>query len=426
MIICAASRCLSVSDLENKGLRRPSKRIIWVSSLLLDRTLHKTSRIQILEHLAQRGHETYLIAMHSREKPSLANSRIRVISFPMRYVPLVSPALYIMTLLFVMPLLIAAKKPDFIITEPEEQLFAVVPSVILFPAKKFKCVLDIRSTPVSSLRNEGTLGYLKAFNFAICVQLSKRLFNGMTVITSLMKEEVCRRFRLDPKKVGVWVDGVSKELFKREKYDSDRARIRSRFNVSDKFVLFYHGTFDKDRGLTESIESMQFVKSNHPDVVLFMLGTGPLRQQLVELVKAKQLDDNVIFHSPVKYEEVPKYIAISDVGLVPLPNLPYWKNQCPLNLIEYLAMEKPVILTNIPANHEIVGDKDCGIYTSCHPVSIATSVDYAYSNRSKLELWGESGRIIVESKYNWESASLALEDYLLSLEQKLNRTIPHS
>ena len=405
-----------MSNLKKKGTSLRGRRIVWVSSLVLDRTLHKTSRIQILEHLAKRGHEVYLIAMHSHEKPALDNTRIHVISFPMRYTPIISPALYIIALIFFMPLFMLKKKPDFIITEPQEQFFALIPSAVLFPMKICKYILDIRSTPVSSLRNQGVLGYLKTFTFKVCLQLSKRIFEGVTIITSLMKKEVCMRFRLDPQKVGVWVDGVSKELFTREKYDYDRAKLRSRFGLSDKFVVLYHGVFDRNRGLTESVESMQFLMLKHPDVIMFLLGSGPFRQHLVELVKAKQLQGNVIFHDPVRYEDVPRYIAMSDIGIVPLPNIPDWKNQCPLNLIECLAMEKPVLLTDIPANREIVGNEDCGIYVSCDPVSIAASVDYAYNNRKKLRAWGESGRRIVENKYNWEKAAVAFEDYLLALE----------
>jgi glycosyltransferase involved in cell wall biosynthesis len=402
-------------DLEKDKSNR-GKRIVLVSSLVFDQTLHKTSRIQILENLAKRGHEVYLVGMYSREKPSLEKSGIHTISFPMRFQPVLSPVLYVVALVFYLPFFLLVKKPNFIIIEPQEQFFSLVPCAMLFPAKRFKFVLDIRSTPVSSIRAQGLLGHLKTFNFAVFLHLSKRLFDGITIITSLMKEEVCAQYGLDRNRVGVWVDGVSKELFKREKYDSDRLRLRRKFRVVDKLVLFYHGTFDGNRGLTESIESMQLVKSKYPKVVLFMLGTGPLRRHLIELVKQRQLEDNVIFHDAVAYEDVPRYIAISDVGLVPLPNLPSWRNQCPLNLIEYLAMKKPVLLTDIPANREIVGSEKCGLYISCDPLSIASSVDYVYENREKLEEWGESGRHIVEDKYNWEKAAITFEEYLLALE----------
>lgn len=404
------------SDSDKRNLSRQGKKIVWISSLVLDRSLHKTSRIQILEHLAKRGHEVYLIAMHSRKKPSRDEGLVNIMSMPIRYVSVLSPVMYIIALFLFLPIFILEKKPDFIVTEPEEQFFALIPSAIVLPAKKFKHILDIRSTPVSSLRNQGTLGYLKTFNFRLCLQLAKRLFSGITIITSLMKEEVCEQFNIDPKKVGVWVDGVSKSLFSPEKYGSDRVKLRSKFGLSDKFVVFYHGTCDKNRGLAEAVESLQLLKSEHSDVVLFMLGAGPFRQHLLELVKRNQLQSNVMFHEPVDYKDVPRYITISDVGIVPLPNRHYWRNQCPLNLIEYLAMKKTVLLTDIPANREIVGNEDCGIYLSCTPASIAASISYAYNNRVKLDTWGASGRRIVENKYNYEKASIALEKYLLSLE----------
>lgn len=123
--------------------------------------------------------------------------------------------------------------------------------------------------------------------------------------------------------------------------------------------------------------------------------------------------DAVVMHGTVDYEDVPKYIAMSDVGLVPLPDIPDWRNQCPLKLLEYLAMKRTVILTDIPANRNIVGQEKCGIYVpSCDPAEIAKAMEFAYKNREKLEEWGESGRKIIEQEYNWDKKAKDMEDYL--------------
>jgi len=79
-------------------------------------------------------------------------------------------------------------------------------------------------------------------------------------------------------------------------------------------------------------------------------------------------------------------------------------------------MKKVVIVTDIPANREIVGNNKSGIYiSSTNPVEVAKSIVYAYENREKLKKWGASGRKIVTKKYNWENAAEHLENYLLSI-----------
>jgi len=123
----------------------------------------------------------------------------------------------------------------------------------------------------------------------------------------------------------------------------------------------------------------------------------------------------------VDYAEVPKYIAMCDVGIVPLPDLPYWRFQCPLKLLEYLAMKKVVIVTDIPAHRAIIGKEKCGIYiSSVKPIGIAKSITYAYNNKEKLGKWGEIGRTIIKQEYTWEKVARDLENYLLSIDEKVD------
>ena len=113
---------------------------------------------------------------------------------------------------------------------------------------------------------------------------------------------------------------------------------------------------------------------------------------------------------------VPKYIAMCDIGIVPLPNISYWRYQCPLKLLEYLAMKRTVISTDIPAHRKIVDNKQCGIFiSSTNPEEISKAIMYAYENKDKLDKWGATGREIVLTKYSWEEVAKKLEKFLLSL-----------
>jgi len=92
----------------------------------------------------------------------------------------------------------------------------------------------------------------------------------------------------------------------------------------------------------------------------------------------------------------------------------------PLKLLEYLAMKKVVIVTDILAHRLVVGTEKCGIYvSSVKPTEIAKSIMYAYRNREKLEEWGAAGRTIIDEKYSWEKVAKDLESYLLSLDDRV-------
>lgn len=402
----------------NTNLR--AKKIVWISFLVLDIHLHKTSQIEILRNLAKRGWDVYLVAMQSKQRYQLKNSGIQIISIPLRNKRPISSALYVLTLLFFLPLYIARMRPDFVMIEPNEQFFSFIPTLLLFPFRRFKVVLDIRSAPVAR-DTVGVRGCLKTFRFDVCVCVAKKLFDGITIITPLMKEEVCRRLDINPDRVGVWTSGVSNTLFNPKNYVSESMELKRKLGLTGKFIVFYHGAISATRGLTETIKAIKILKSAYPTIAFFLLGTGSIVPMLKDWIQSEKLQNKVIIHNPVDYGEVPKYIGMSDVCIVPLPNHPYWRFQCPLKLLEYLAMEKVVIVTDIPAHRLIVGEEKCGIYiSSVKPTEIQKSIVYAYHNRENMKEWGRTGRRLIEEKYTWEKVARDLEHYLLSLVTELD------
>jgi glycosyltransferase involved in cell wall biosynthesis len=312
-------------------------------------------------------------------------------------------------LLLILPLLFIKTKPDYVVIEPDVTALGIVTTLLLPKIIRPKIILDIRSIPVNI---SGLGGFFKNFFFSIAVHLSRIFFNGMTIITEMMREEVCQAFCIDPYKVGVWSSGVSTVLFNPANYDA--ANIKKAFGLEGKFVVFYHGVISSKRGIPQAIKAIQILDT-YSDIVLFLLG----REEDLDVKRLAQnlnVEKRVIMHKSVSYAEVPKYISLCDVGLVALPNLPDWRNQCPLNLLEYLSMKKPVIATDIPANRKILEKHKCGIYVkSANPEEIAYAILYAYKNRAKTKVWGALGRRIVEEKYTWDKVAEKFETYLFKL-----------
>lgn len=386
------------------------KSVLWISSLVLDQDLHKTSRIEMLRNLSKRGYNVSLIGVRSKNRFSLKD--FPILAIPLRRVPIISPLMLGIIFPLFLPFYIIIKKPKFIIVHPSIEALSLIWIPILSYFMKFKVILDIRSTPVGVY---GLSGHLRALGFSISVHIAKLMFNGITIITPMMRNEVCKKYKIDPKSVGVMTDGVSTSLFKNEKYAHERLELRKKFGLSDKFVAIYHGALSRSRGCIEAIDAIAIARKQHPDIILFLLGSGEVHLLQKQISKNK-LEDNVIIHDPVDYRDVPKYIAMSDVGVVVLPDIPDWRNQCPLKLLEYLAMKKPVILTDIAANREIVGDSKCAIYVpSCNPSKIADALEYAFDNRDRLKEWGEYGRAIVIKKYSWDKVVDDREEHLLSI-----------
>ena len=366
---------------------------LWVSFTILDAFLHKTALLHTLRKFAEFGHSPCLIAVRSRNGYQIEDPRVRIISVPLRYVPLVSPVMFTIVLVLFLPVFIILSRPDFIIFDPDVPILSCFPGLFVSKFRKVRSVLDIRSVPVETV---GFRGFLRRFWFSVSILVAKKLFDGITIITPSMKKKICNDFDLSPDNVGVWTSGVSDSLFNPEKSIPETAELKRKLGLTGKFVVFYHGVFTPTRGLTETIDALKTLIPKYPDIAFFLLGTGPLASRLSALIQKEGLQENVIIANPVGHSEVPKFIGMCDVGIVPLPDHPYWRFQSPLKLLEYLAMEKVVILTDIPAHRAVIGEAKCGIYiSSVKPMEIANAIEYVYLNKDSLKERGKIGREII-------------------------------
>lgn len=399
------------SSLSKKKQQRPLG-IISLGFLMLDLSLWKTSQLEILKCFADRGYEVYLFAAHSRNKFEFNNPRFHIISIPLRYVPVITPLFFaVVVIFFLLPFYLVMKRPRYIITDPGLAILSFVWKP-LFRLCGARIVLDIRSTPVDVL---GFRGSLSALWFNVSVLVGKNVFDGMTTLTCRMKQELCESFGIELSFVGVWTSGVSTELFDPTKYD-EVDDLRRELSSEGKFVVMYHGSLSFNRGILETIKAFEIVRDRYPNILFLILGGGPGLSDMKKLALEIGVQEKVIFHDPVSYDKIPRFIKLVDLGIIPLPDLQQWRNQCSLKLLEYLAMGKVVIATDIPANRDVLGDCKCGILVpSAAPREIANAIVYAYNNRGMLEEWGIQGQAIIEKRYSWTRVANDFEEYLRQL-----------
>jgi glycosyltransferase involved in cell wall biosynthesis len=392
------------------------RRIAWISFLVMDKDLHKTTQLEVLRSLAKRGHHVSLFATYSKKKFESGASDVKIIALPLRYISSLAAVVYTIFLSIFLMFYCVYSNPDFLIVEPREPTYFSVLPLCLFPkVARPKILLDIRSTPISG-------AFMENWLFTTAVKISKKLFDGITIITPMMKKEICDDFDLLPDKVGIWTSGVSPTIF--DSTNISEKPLREILGLQSKFVVFYHGSLGmtifqgKARGITETIKSLRIIEKECPDLVLFLLGNKESFSWIKKFCKGiGGLENRVILHEQVDYNDVPKYIAVSDMAIVPLQDIWIWRNQSPLKLLEYLSMKKVVLATDIPANRYVMGNSECGVYLqTAKPKEIAQGISYLYNNRSSLARWGESGRAIVSERYSWAKVAQDLEEYLLRIE----------
>jgi glycosyltransferase involved in cell wall biosynthesis len=222
----------------------------------------------------------------------------------------------------------------------------------------------------------------------LSVKIATAMFDKIFFISPMMAQMYAERFCIGSDKIGIWPPAVDKAFFL-NRPPSQVTRLRRKLGKSDELIVLYHGHISKARNLLETASAFKILKSMPVKAKLVLLGDGPLEEELDEYVRANHLADSVQLLQPVDYAEVPDYIAACDVGIVPLPDHIWFRYQCPIKLLEYLAMNKPVIVSKIPANTWLVDNVPVALYlegTSPHEIAqgIETFMKVRKSLRPKM------------------------------------------
>jgi glycosyltransferase involved in cell wall biosynthesis len=147
-------------------------------------------------------------------------------------------------------------------------------------------------------------------------------------------------------------NGVEESFFL--DYGREADEIRRKLNISEHdVVLCYVGNVEYWLNLQEFLFAMRSVSKRTRTRLKFLLVGGKLRttyaEKLSGLISSLGVSEDVLQVGFVPHEEVPKYVAASDIGLIP-KNMgdPVSYFSFPLKLWEYLAQGKPVISTSLP------------------------------------------------------------------------------
>lgn len=105
-------------------------------------------------------------------------------------------------------------------------------------------------------------------------------------------------------------------------------------------------------------------------------------------------------------------ISEFDVGIMPLPDLPWERGKCGYKLIQYMACARPVVASNVGANMEIVDQGETG-YLAASSEEFYDALLRLCDNRQMALQQGQAGRAKVEAKYNLGVTAPRLAETLL-------------
>lgn len=248
------------------------------------------------------------------------------------------------------------------------------------------------------------------------VDLTERALSRMTDYVITADDNIAERFKHNKHVVTVF------NYPRLSIFVPDQARVSYLKKLyKGRTPIIYEGGISEDRGLFRMLDAISILKNQRPDIILLLVGEmyGDLVNQARDIIKEKDLHNNVDIVGLVPHEDVVNYIHVSRVGLVPLlPTKKFLKN-IPIKQFEYMACGIPVLGADLPPISSYINSSGCGrVFDSTSADKLAEGVIKILESEPEWKRMSESGKKSVSEAWNWDK----MEEKLFMVYEDLTGT----
>jgi len=178
----------------------------------------------------------------------------------------------------------------------------------------------------------------------------------------------------------------------------------------DKKVVMFLGTLRRHKGIEDLLAATEALD----EVQLVIAGVDwdhPLARRIANSHQGK-----VRFFGMLPFHQVPEYLSMADVIVVPQREYPFSQGQIPAKIFDAMAMAKPIISTTVSDIPTIL--HGCGfIVEPGNPQQLARKLRFVLENEDLAAHMGAKAREKCVKEYSWAK----MEERLLQVFSKFGK-----
>ena len=288
------------------------------------------------------------------------------------------------------------------LTKRYSTLFLTVPPpttsifIILAKALRKRIIVDIQDLWPEILVE---VGYVKrgSFLYVTLGFLERVVFrNADRIIT--VSSDLAQKIRfMTPKPIYVVESQADPAEFNE---DETTSQLRLNLGLTGRKILLYIGTVGRVQRFESIILAMPAVLESHQDAMLIVVGSGDQIDSLLGLTNTLGIGEHVRFLPPVPHADVPRYMSMADVCLLPLDTTEI--EALPTKFFEYLASGRPVLATSSIAVSRILHESGAGIFVQDprNTDEMARAIVGLLSDDGARQLMGKRAREYARQRYD--------------------------
>ncbi|OAS18886.1 glycosyltransferase family 4 protein [Paenibacillus oryzisoli] len=188
-----------------------------------------------------------------------------------------------------------------------------------------------------------------------------------------------------------------------------RTEMRKQLNIEQRKIILFVGRLIPQKGVHHLIEAMKQVIKREPSAKLVIVGSAyygsaKVTKYVKQLIQAaKAIHGHVTFIPYVRHQEMPKWVQIADVFVVPS----ICNEAFGLVNVEAMATGVPVVASRIGGIQEVVEDGKTGYLVDPKAIEseLSERILQLLKDESLRRKLGENGIKRVDELFTWQKAA---------------------
>lgn len=181
--------------------------------------------------------------------------------------------------------------------------------------------------------------------------------------------------------------------------------------------LIFVSRLVEKKGLTHLIEAMAKLVAQHPELRLTIIGDGPLREPLTQLVSKLDLQDHVHFAGSLPNAELPNYLRAAQISVMPSV-----QEGLGLVAVEAMGCGCAVVASDLPAVRDVVIDGETGLMVRpADSAELAEKIGRLLADDTLRDTLAAAGRRHALAHFDWREVGTTYAELIAGMLQKTPR-----
>jgi len=264
---------------------------------------------------------------------------------------------------------------------------------------KYKLIMEVNYTASMDLvriRSKFLLPLAKYVDKFVLQKADK-----IIVVSSYLKKHLVNDYLIDDAKIIVLPNAADPSKFKFINY--------AEYSENTKYIGFVGG-FYPWHGVDLLVEAFNNIKNQYPDTKLMLIGDGPERRNIEDMVNQYNIQDKVIFTGKIQHDELSNYVSKFYLGVMPDSNV----YGSPMKIFEYMAMGVPVVAPDYAPIHDSMdSDVEGIIFKKNNIKSLQDAFCTILNDENLRSIMSYSAREKVVNDRNWNNNAVLSLDGLI-------------